>query len=126
MCTISNTISPSARRRFISIVSDNFPDYHRTGLPRYPHKFVVFQNLTQVLTRTFYTIPCTGLSLRVCLVPDGTVCFLIFLYRYVCIVISGSIQIDEFRISVIFIFRSSPIKVLSRVILLLAKLTPTS
>ena len=25
-----------------------------------------------MLTRTFYTIPCTGLSLRVCLVPDGT------------------------------------------------------
>ena len=81
------------------------------------HKLVIFKNLTQVLTGTFYAVPCTGLSLRVCLVPDIAVRFLVFLYRYVCIVISGCIQIDQFRVSVIFIFGSGPTKVLSRIIL---------
>ena len=70
-----------------------------------------------MLTGTFYTVPCTGLSLRISLVPDVAVRFLVFLYRYVCIVISGCIQIDQFRVSVIFIFGSGPTEVFSRIIL---------
>lgn len=74
-----------------------------------------------MLTRAFYTIPRTGLSLRISFVPDTPVRFSVFLDGYVRIIITGSIKVYQLGIAIIFIFGCCPAEIFARIIFFAGK-----
>ena len=74
-----------------------------------------------MLTRAFYTIPRTGLSLRISFVPDTPVRFSVFLDGYVRIIITGGIKVYQLGIAIIFIFGCCPAEIFARIIFFAGK-----